>query len=191
MTLQTDVGRPAGSADHRSSRQPLKRHKPPRLWSSRFDMKASPYFYVAPFFVLFGIFGAFPLVYTAWVSLHDWDLIAEERPFVGLDNYSKLLQDTDFWNSVVNTMGIFVLATVPQLLLALWLANTLNRSMRSRTFFRMSALVPNITSTAAVAIIFGQIFSTDFGLVNWVLGFTGLDNINWHAERIPGFVPDS
>lgn len=188
MTLQTDVGRPAGTDPRRSPRQPTRRHKPPRVWSNRFDMKASPYFYVAPFFVLFGIFGAFPLVYTAWVSLHDWDLIAEEHPFVGLDNYSRLLQDTDFWNSVVNTMGIFVLATIPQLLLALWLANTLNRQMRARTFFRMSALVPNITSTAAVAIIFGQIFSTDFGLVNWVLGFTGLDNINWHAERIPGWI---
>jgi cellobiose transport system permease protein len=188
MTLQTDVGRPAGGADHRSLRQPPRRAKRPRVWTSRFDMKASPYFYVAPFFVLFGIFGAFPLVYTAWVSLHDWDLITNEPKYIGFDNYTALLRDTDFWNAVVNTMGIFVLATIPQLLLALWLANTLNRSMRSRTFFRMSALVPNITSTAAVAIIFGQIFSTDFGMINWLLGFFGVENINWHTNKYLGWI---
>ncbi len=184
MTLKTDVGRsPAGRADHRTTRHSAGRPKRQRHWTSRFDMKASPYLYIAPFFVLFGVFGAFPLVYTAWVSLHDWDLISDEHPFVGLDNYTRLLGDPDFWNSVVNTMGIFVLATIPQLLLALWLANMLNRSMRNRTFFRMSVLVPNITSTAAVAIIFGQIFSTDFGLLNWVLNTFGMENIDWHSNR--------
>ncbi|GAA0805372.1 carbohydrate ABC transporter permease [Spirilliplanes yamanashiensis] len=192
MTLQTDAGPPAAGAAPDAGAGPPPRppatHRPGRTWPARLDIKASPYLYVAPFFVLFGIFGAFPLVYTAWVSLHDWDLIAQDPQFVGLANYQALLRDPDFWNSVVNTLGIFVLATVPQLLLALWLANTLNRTMRARTFFRMSALVPNITSTAAVAIIFNQIFSTDFGLVNWALGFTGLENVNWHSERYLGWV---
>ncbi|HEY0697900.1 MAG TPA: sugar ABC transporter permease, partial [Micromonospora sp.] len=113
---------------------------------SRFDVKYSPYLYIAPFFVLFAIFGAYPLAYTAWVSLHDWDLLASEQTFVGLENYRRLLADSDFWNSVVNTLGIFVLSTVPQLLLALWLANLLNRTLRARTAFRMGVLIPNITS---------------------------------------------
>ncbi len=189
MTLKTDVGRsPAGRADHRTTRHSAGRPRRQRNWTSRFDVKASPYLYIAPFFVLFGVFGAFPLVYTAWVSLHDWDLIAEDHPFIGLDNYTKLIADADFWHSVVNTMGIFVLATLPQLLLALWLANMLNRSLRARTFFRMSVLVPNITSTAAVAIIFGQIFSTDFGLVNWFLNLAGIENVDWHSNRFLSWI---
>jgi cellobiose transport system permease protein len=189
MTLQKDVGRtPTGSADHRKSQRPADRYKRPRTWPSRLDLKASPYLYIAPFFVLFGVFGAFPLVYTSWVSLHDWDLISDEHPFVGLDNYAKLVADPDFWNSVINTMGIFVLATLPQLLLALWLANMLNRQLRARTFFRMSVLVPNITSTAAVAIIFGQIFSTDFGLLNFFLNLTGMENVDWHSNRYLSWV---
>lgn len=188
MTLQTDVGRHSAGADaapRRPSRRPERRT---RTWTNRFDLKASPYFYVAPFFILFGVFGAFPLVYTAWVSLHDWDLIAADHPFVGLDNYTKLLGDPDFWNSVYNTMGIFVLATIPQLLLALALANLLNRNLKARTFFRMSVLIPNITSTAAVAIIFGQIFSTNFGLINWLLSLTGIDAVNWHTNRYLGWI---
>lgn len=151
-------------------------------------MKASPYLYIAPFFVLFGVFGAYPLAYTLWVSLHDWDLLAEDHPFVGLDNYTKLMGDADFWHSVVNTLGIFVISTVPQLLLALWIANLLNRQLRARTFFRMGILIPNITSTAAVAIVFGQLFSREFGLINWTLDLVGIDAIDWRANRLASWV---
>jgi cellobiose transport system permease protein len=127
-------------------------------------------------------------VYTFWVSLHEWDLLAQDHPFVGLSNYSALMSDTDFWNSVYNTLGIFVISTVPQLLLALWLANLLNRQLRARTFFRMGVLIPNITSTAAVAIVFGQLFSRDFGLINWVLGGVGIGPIDWNASKLGSWI---
>jgi len=144
----------------------------------------APYLYVAPFFVLFGVFGLFPLLYTAWVSLHDWRLAGSDQPFVGMANYTKLLVDADFWNAVGNTLAMFVLGTVPQLLLALWIAALLNRRLRSRTLLRMSVLIPNITSTAAVAIVFGQIFSKDFGMVNWLLQLIGLSPVNWQSNHL-------
>jgi cellobiose transport system permease protein len=161
---------------------------PRRARLSHLDGKYSPYLYIAPFFVLFAVFGAYPLVYTFWVSLHEWDLLAQEHPFVGLANYSALMSDTDFWNSVYNTLGIFVISTVPQLLLALWLANLLNRQLRARTFFRMGVLIPNITSTAAVAIVFGQLFSRDFGLINWALGLVGVGPIDWNASKLGSWI---
>ena len=149
---------------------------------SRWDTKYSPYLLVAPFFILFGIFGAYPLIYTAWVSLHDWNLIGDHQ-WVGLANYRELMGDADFWNAVGNTLGIFVIATVPQMLLALGLASVLNQEIRARTAFRMGVLVPNITSVAAVAIVFGQLFSRDFGLVNFVLGLVGVDPVDWQADK--------
>ncbi|HEU4424016.1 MAG TPA: sugar ABC transporter permease [Pilimelia sp.] len=151
-------------------------------------MKLSPYVYIAPFFIIFAVFGAYPLAYTAWVSLHDWDILADEHPYVGFQNYTDLLKDGDFWHSVVNTMGIFVIATVPQLLLALWIANLLNRGLRARTSFRMGVLIPSITSTAAVAIVFGQLFGTDFGLINWLINFVGIENIDWRANRLASWI---
>lgn len=150
---------------------------------ARWDTKGSPYLLIAPFFVLFAIFGIFPLVYTLWVSLHAWDLIGTgTQPFIGLENYRVLLGDPYFWNAVRNTFGIFILATVPQLLAALALAHVLNRRLRGRTLFRMGVLLPNITSIAAVAIIFNQLFGRDFGLVNYLLGIVGIDAINWQAH---------
>ncbi|MFC0624360.1 carbohydrate ABC transporter permease [Kribbella deserti] len=147
---------------------------------SRLDVNGSPYFFVAPFFLLFAVFGLFPLGYTAWVSLRDWDLTGDEG-FVGTANYSRLLGDPDFWNALVNTLGMFVLATVPQLALALIIAGLLNRPLRGLMLFRLGVLAPIVTSVAAVAIVFGQLFGRDTGLVNGLLGLVGVTPIDWQA----------
>jgi cellobiose transport system permease protein len=150
---------------------------------SRWDTRVSPYLLVAPFFVLFGVFGVYPLVRTLWVSLHDWSLLGDHT-WVGVDNYVQLLGDAYFWNAVRNTLGMFVLATVPQLLLALGLASILNRRLRARTFFRLGVLIPNVTSVAAVSIIFTLIFARDFGIVNWALDHLGIGAVDWRAGRL-------
>lgn len=155
---------------------------------SRFDTRYSPYLYIAPFFLLFGVFGSYPLIYTFWVSLHDWDLLGAEHTFIGFDNYTQLLAGPDFWHSVVNTLGIFVISTVPQLLLALWLANLLNRRLRARTTWRMAVLIPNVTSTAAVAIVFAVLFGREFGMINWLLDHVGVGAVDWKANRFASWV---
>jgi cellobiose transport system permease protein len=145
------------------------------------DVRVSPYAYVAPFFLLFCAFGLFPLAYTAWVSLHEWTLLEEEHTFVGLDNFGTLLSDGYFWNAVLNTLSIGVLSTVPQLLLAIWLAHLLNRPLRFETLFRISLLLPNVTSVVAVVVIFSQLFGRDYGVINWVLSWFGAGSIDWAA----------
>jgi cellobiose transport system permease protein len=147
----------------------------------RMDGKVSPYLYIAPFFLLFGVFGLFPLLYTGWVSLTDRNLLSTTTTFVGLDNYSALIHDSYFWNAVENTLGIFVISTVPQLFLALVLAHILNTKLHGRTLFRMAVLLPQITSLVAVALIFTQLFSRDYGLVNYVLGEIGIGKVDWEA----------
>jgi len=153
----------------------------------RLDIRLSPYLYVAPFFILFAVFGLYPVLMTGWMSLHDWNLIGD-KSFVGLENYSALMGDEYFWNAVRNTFAIFVIATVPQMVLALLLADLLNRGIRARTFFRMVIFVPNVTSLAAVAIVFGVFFRRDFGAVNWLLGMVGVDPISWQVSRIGSWV---
>jgi cellobiose transport system permease protein len=154
---------------------------------SRWDIKYSPYIYVAPFFVLFGVFGLYPLLMTAYMSLTDWNLIGD-RSFVGLENYSALIRDEYFWNAVTNTFAIFLIATIPQMILALFLAQLLNRPLRARTFWRMLIFVPNVTSLAAVAVVFGVFFRRDFGVVNYFLGFIGIEPIAWRTEQLPSWI---
>jgi cellobiose transport system permease protein len=151
---------------------------------SRLDTKVSPYLYVVPFFVLFAVFGAFPLGYTAWVSLTDRNLLDQHTQFVGLANYTALLHDSYFWNAVENTLGIWVLSTVPQLLIALGLAHLLNRAIRGRSFFRMTILLPQVTSLVAVGLIFAQLFDYRYGLFNYVLSEVGIGKVDWEAGQL-------
>ncbi len=181
--MSTDVTTPVPAATPAPGPDRPGRRERFALLRSRADTKVSPYVYIAPFFVLFGIFGLYPLVYTAWVSLHDWELASAEHPWSGLDNYRQLVTDPVFWNALGNTAGMFVLATVPQLALAMFLASLLNRRLRGRTFFRLSVILPMATSVAAVSIVFSQLFSRDFGIVNWVLGGAGVHPIEWQATK--------
>ena len=102
----------------------------PSRGASAREERVAGYAFVSPFFIVFGVFGLFPIVFTLWVSLHDWSLLGGKEGWVGLANYSALLPDDNFWNALVNTLGIFLLATVPQLLLALGLAQLLNQRLR-------------------------------------------------------------
>lgn len=154
----------------------------------RLDGKVAPYFLIAPFFTIFAVFGIFPLLYTGYVSLTDRNLLAPDAAFVGLDNYRELLGDSYFWNAVQNTIGIWVLSTIPQLLLALWLAYMLNTNLRVRTLFRMSVLLPQVTSLVAVALIFAELFGHDYGLVNYLLNQVGIENIDWQAGRLSSWM---
>jgi cellobiose transport system permease protein len=149
---------------------------------NRFDIKGVPYLLVSPYYLLFAVFGLFPLGYTLWVSLHDWEL-AGDQTWRGLGNYVELVSDEAFWNSVYNTIGMFVLATVPQLVLALLLANALNKRLKGRLMLRLGVLLPLVTSVVAVAVIFSQLYARDGGLFNWLLSLVGVEPITWQNEK--------
>jgi cellobiose transport system permease protein len=149
---------------------------------SRLDVKVSPYLYIAPFFILFGLVGLFPLFYTFVVSLFDWHLLKGQGDFVGLDNFTAVLQDRYFWNSLFNTFSIFLLSAIPQLIAALVIAAVLDSNIRGKTFWRMSVLLPYVVTPVAVAIIFSNLFGDDYGLINNLLQNFGLDPVAWHRD---------
>ena len=132
----------------------------------RWDVTFSPFLYVSPFFVLFALVGLFPLLYTGWVSLHDWDLIGGQGRWVGVDNFGFILHQRQFWIALRNTVSIFLLSAIPQLIAAIVIAAVLDTNLRNRTFWRMSVLLPFVVMPVAVALIFGSMFGERFGLVN-------------------------
>ncbi|MFG1707837.1 carbohydrate ABC transporter permease [Nonomuraea sp. M3C6] len=141
--------------------------------------RIAPYAYIAPFFLIFAVFGLVPLLFTFYVALFDWNPIGE-HVFIGFDNFTRLFADARFWNAAWNTISIWLLSTVPQLLLALGLAHLLNQArLRLAVLFRMSMLVPYITSVAATTIVFAQMFDRDYGLLNWLLGLVGVGPIDF------------
>ncbi|MEU7006344.1 sugar ABC transporter permease [Streptomyces sp. NPDC046332] len=150
----------------------------------RWDLRFSPYAFVAPFFLTFAAFGLFPLIYTGWLSLHRVEL-GGEAEWRGLDNYTALADSEFFWNALANTFTIGVVSTVPQLLMALGLAHLLNYRLRARGFFRVAVLAPYATSIAAATLVFAQLFNTDYGLINTVLGWVGFEPVDWESSKWP------
>jgi cellobiose transport system permease protein len=188
-TADADAAEPA--QDRLEGGPPEPRRERPR-WRSRltrFDMVVTPYLLIAPFFLLFAVFGLFPLLYNAVVSVRTWRLDDPTQDgWAGFDNYVKLLHDEDFWHALVNTLGIFVLSTVPQLILALIIASLLNRRLRFRTGLRVGVLLPYITPLAASTLIFQQLFGHDFGIINHLLGGFGVGPVDWQGNRLASWV---
>src|SRR5690349_307860 len=123
-----DTATAVSSGERRVRKQAPRHHDgdAPRLTRrqrlSRWDVRLSPYLYISPFFILFLIVGMFPLVYTAYVSVYDWSLIGGKGEFVGLQNYRDVIENPYFLKSAVNTISIFLLSSVPQILMSLALA---------------------------------------------------------------------
>jgi cellobiose transport system permease protein len=149
---------------------------------SKWDLRISPYLYISPFFLLFAITGLFPIVFTAVISFQDWDLVRNSGEFVGFDQYVWILSQPQFWVALRNTFSIFLLSTIPQLILAVFIAALLDRNIRAKTFWRMGVLLPYVVAPVAVALIFSNLFADKFGLVNTILGNVGLGPIPWHTD---------
>jgi cellobiose transport system permease protein len=156
-----------------------------RQQRGKWDVRLSPYLYISPFFVLFAITGLFPLVYTAWVSIHDWNLLIGQGEMVGFQNYVDVLNQPNFWKALRNTFSIFLLSSVPQVMIAIVLAALLDANIRARTFWRMGVLLPYVVAPVAVGLIFGRLFADQSGTINAVLDLVGMDPVRWHAEVLP------
>lgn len=139
--------------------------------------------FISPFFILFAIFGAFPLIFTAFLSFHKWSMLGE-RTFIGFKNYEILFtNDPLFWKAVMNTFSIWFMSTIPQLILALVLAFFLNQVfLKGKGIFRLAIFMPNITSIVAVAIVFSAMFGTNYGIINYILSLVGIDGIDWSGS---------
>ncbi|WP_460477142.1 carbohydrate ABC transporter permease [Brachybacterium huguangmaarense] len=155
---------------------------------SRADVRFSPYLFISPFFILFLVTGLFPIGYTMWVSLHHWDLIMGKGEWVGVKNFTDVLASPNFYKALRNTFSIFLLSSIPQLVVAILLAYVLDANLRAKTFWRMGVLVPYVVAPVAVSLIFAKIFADQSGLVNSLLTDIGLPAIGWHKDVLASHV---
>jgi multiple sugar transport system permease protein len=144
----------------------------------------TPYVFLAPYLLLFTVFVLIPAILGFWMSLHNWDYLMPEQPWVGLQNYINLFTPGSptaafFWQSMQAT-GIFTLFSVPLLvIIPLLVALVLNRSFRGRNFFRAMYFAPYVLGVAVVGILWRYLLQPGFGLINYYLGVLGLPDIPW------------
>ncbi|TVR92631.1 MAG: sugar ABC transporter permease [Spirochaetaceae bacterium] len=153
-----------------------------KLWEKiGFNQKLAPYLFVSPFFILFLIFGLYPIGYSFYMSLFDMRLVGN-RGFVGLANYTRLFTiDEFFGTAVVNTLILLVTGSLLQHVFAIPMAIIVNNPrVRARHTFKALFFAPFITSTVATVIIFGMVFDHNYGLLNWIIeNVMGMDGLRW------------
>jgi multiple sugar transport system permease protein len=138
----------------------------------RFLNKFTPYGFLSPYLIIYGVFGIFPVFFMIYLSFHMWNPIEGlgAMEFVGFENYVLGLTDPTLWQSMWNTLVMAVLSGVPQHLVALPLAYFLvMMGPRVRHWLTTAYFLPYITSTVAVSMIFYIMYSKDSGIINQVL----------------------
>lgn len=141
--------------------------------------KTAPYIFISPFYILFGIFMLYPVIYSFFISFFDWNGLGDKTP-VGWLNYLDALRDNVFLQSLLNAVILFLEYVPLMTLLALILAVILNKGVfRFCNFFRSAIFIPYVTSVVAVAFTFQLMFDKDYGLFNLILGSLGISPIPW------------
>lgn len=133
---------------------------------------------------VFGVFNIFPILYSGYLSLLEWDGLSPQRAFVGLANYLELARSRDFWNSLGVTFYYMVGITILGIAAGLAVALALNRGIRALPFYRAVYFTPVITSTVAAAVVWRYLFDPGSGFVNVTLRSLGLPAPAWLASTL-------
>lgn len=145
-----------------------------RTTSWKVQLRFAPYIYISPYFLLFLLFSLYPILYSIYISLTDWNG-SKAKSFIGLQNYAALIHDHTFWMSLWNCVIIFMMYVPLMLFLALIFASLLNANwMVGKGFFRMALFVPNFVSVVAISFVFVLMLNTQDGIVNTLLTKIGL-----------------
>jgi ABC-type sugar transport system permease subunit len=160
----------AGTVDVATNQtRPHGRYLASRLWE-----KMAPYVFISPFFILFAVFGAFPILFSLWLSFHDWKGL-RAGDWVGLGNYTTLLADPQFRTAIGNTFILGFIYVPLMVVASLGLAAVLNRGIAMRGFYRTGYFLPVITSLVVVGILFSFFLGSPYSPLSALLKPFGIE----------------
>ncbi|MEL7035802.1 MAG: sugar ABC transporter permease [Cyanobacteria bacterium J06592_8] len=156
--------------------------KPKNLEQSQ---KLTGWLLILPALLVLALVFIYPIARAFWLSFFTENLGTQLQPiFSGWNNYSRLLGDGRFWQSLWNT-SIFTLTSITiELILGMGIALILNQNFRGRGFVRTSALIPWALPTAVMGLAWAWIFNGQYGIVNDILQRLGLmeTSITWLGD---------
>jgi multiple sugar transport system permease protein len=157
--------------------RPANRGQPHRRSRERNEAMTA-YAFLLPDLLGLLIFVLIPIGYAFYISLHDWNAMTPMR-WVGAENYQRLLQDDDFWNSL-ETTALYTLFYVPLLYcVSLGLALVVNQKLSFMPFFRTVFFIPVVLSLVVSSLMWKFVFDEQVGLLNYLIGFLGIPPVPW------------
>lgn len=151
-------------------------------------IKASPF--LLPALIGFAIIYLAPMVISVFISFTDWNgldrLFAEgfmAEHFIGLDNYKAILTGKEFWKVLGNTLTYIVLYIPLMMAVSVAVAALLNQQRRGVGAFRVLYYIPVLTSWVAASLIWKSILAPQYGAMNGILAFFGINGPGWLLDE--------
>jgi multiple sugar transport system permease protein len=136
------------------------------------------YILISPWLLGFLFFVVYPMGRSLYLSLTQFQ-IGRQPVYIGLDNFSRLLEDADFWRSLKVT-GLYVLGSVPgSTVIAIGIAMLLAQKIRGVSIWRTIYFLPSVVAPIAVAVLWFYVFNPQYGLINTLLGYIGVKGPGW------------
>jgi multiple sugar transport system permease protein len=137
--------------------------------------------FLLPNLIGFLLFIGVPIISSFVISFTNWDLVGNIN-FIGVDNYTRLLKDPEFWLAFKNTF-LFILGYLPLvMILGLGCALLLNQKMKFRPLFRATYFLPVVTSWVAVSLVWKWLYNPQYGLINYFLSLAGIEGPQWLSD---------
>ena len=130
--------------------------------------------FLAPALILYLVFLVYPTLRVVKLSFFRGSAATKTFDYVGMENFSNLLRDGNFWNALTHNFLFILISGTATLILALIIAQCLAFCTRGRSFFRVVFLFPNVMAIVVVTVLWSFIFNPSFGILNALLGLLGL-----------------
>ena len=140
------------------------------------------YLFLAPFFIFFFIFVVRAVVQSVSMSFYDWQILKPVHTYVGLANYQELFGDYVWWIAVKNTIIFTIITVVGTIVVALLAAVAVTQNVKGAGMFRVLLYMPQLLSIGVVGLTWSWLLNTQFGAINYLLSFLGIQPINWLGD---------
>ncbi|MCY9514416.1 carbohydrate ABC transporter permease [Paenibacillus apiarius] len=151
-----------------------------RPWSwYRFFEKWKDFSFALPALLFLLVFTYYPLIYSIYISMTNWNMTRPIKKFVGMENYTKLLSGEELWKVLTVTFKYTVFDVFFTIVIGLGLALLFNSTSKIFNFLRAFVFMPYYISMVVAAMIFLWIFNAEYGLANYILQLAGFDPVAW------------
>lgn len=147
----------------------------------KFLNKSRAWLYILPALFIIILFRFIPILGSFIISFFEWTITGPGK-FIGIANYQRLINDPEFWKSLLNTFYLVIFVVPMTIVFSLFFATLLDNIKALKSFFRTVYFIPFVTSLVSLSIIWKIIFNQQTGLANTFLKYIGFKPLKWLAE---------
>jgi ABC-type sugar transport systems, permease components len=139
------------------------------------------YLMIAPTILGLIILNIWPLIQTCYLSFTKTSGFGDNQ-WVGLDNYKHMFTDTGVIHAVINTLEYTVISVPVGVIISLFIAVLLNSKIKGKGIYRTIYFLPMVSAPAAIAMVWRWLYSSDYGLFNYLLSLIGISGVKWLTD---------